>query len=117
MYDLIVIGGGIAGYTAAEDASKAGKKVLLIEKDLMGGTCLNRGCIPSKMCLHYGKLKYEFLRMCSDDLSDVHYLTSKKLYTEIDTKVSMIRNSLEKRLNGYGISIVNGSATIISEKK
>ncbi|HPQ38393.1 MAG TPA: NAD(P)/FAD-dependent oxidoreductase [Synergistaceae bacterium] len=48
LYDLIVIGGGPGGYRAAELAGRAGLSTLLVEKDLLGGTCLNRGCIPTK---------------------------------------------------------------------
>ena len=45
---ILVIGGGPGGYTAAIRAAQLGAKVSLIEKDLVGGTCLNRGCIPTK---------------------------------------------------------------------
>lgn len=48
VYDLIVLGGGPGGYRAAELASQAGLKTVLVEKDRLGGTCLNRGCIPTK---------------------------------------------------------------------
>lgn len=54
-YDLIVIGGGPAGYTSAERAGAHGMKVLLIEKAELGGTCLNRGCIPTKSLLQSSK--------------------------------------------------------------
>ncbi|MDR0406001.1 MAG: dihydrolipoyl dehydrogenase [Clostridiales bacterium] len=56
MYDLIVLGGGPAGYLAAERAGHAGLKVLLIEKRALGGVCLNEGCIPSKALLHSAKV-------------------------------------------------------------
>ena len=51
MYDLIVIGGGPGGYEAAIHAGKMGKKVALVEKQWIGGTCLNVGCIPAKTFL------------------------------------------------------------------
>jgi dihydrolipoamide dehydrogenase len=51
-FDLVVIGGGPAGYLAAARAAKLGGKVALIEKDGLGGTCLNRGCIPTKTLIH-----------------------------------------------------------------
>ncbi len=51
-YDIIVIGGGPAGYVAAIRASQLGAKVALVEKKALGGTCLNRGCIPTKAFLH-----------------------------------------------------------------
>ncbi|MTB07082.1 MAG: FAD-dependent oxidoreductase, partial [Actinobacteria bacterium] len=50
-FDLIVIGGGPAGYGAAFYAASAGLQVALVERDIIGGTCLNRGCIPAKAFL------------------------------------------------------------------
>src|SRR5664279_2686143 len=55
-YDVIVIGGGPGGYIAAERLGHAGKKVLLAEKEFVGGTCLNVGCIPTKSLLNSAKL-------------------------------------------------------------
>lgn len=54
-YQVIIIGGGPAGYTAAEAAGKAGLSVLLIEKNNLGGVCLNEGCIPTKTLLYSAK--------------------------------------------------------------
>ena len=56
IYDLIIIGGGPAGYLAAERAGHEGLKVLLIEKRYVGGVCLNEGCIPSKALLYSAKI-------------------------------------------------------------
>ena len=55
MYDLIIIGGGPAGYVAAERAGHKGLSVLLFEKKSMGGVCLNEGCIPTKTMLYSAK--------------------------------------------------------------
>ncbi|MCI8416874.1 MAG: dihydrolipoyl dehydrogenase [Lachnospiraceae bacterium] len=54
--DVLVLGGGPGGYLAAERAAQGGKKVTLIEKRALGGTCLNEGCVPSKALLNSGKL-------------------------------------------------------------
>lgn len=54
-YDVIVLGGGPGGYISAERLGHAGKKVLLIEADALGGTCLNVGCIPTKALLNAAK--------------------------------------------------------------
>ena len=54
-YQVIIIGGGPAGYTAAEAAAKGGLSVLLIEKNSLGGVCLNEGCIPTKTLLYSAK--------------------------------------------------------------
>lgn len=56
MYDIIIIGAGPGGYVAAERAGKLGKSVLIVEKEQLGGVCLNRGCIPTKTLLHSSKL-------------------------------------------------------------
>ena len=55
-YDLIVIGGGPAGYLGAERAARAGLRTMVIEKQYIGGVCLNVGCIPSKTLLYSAKL-------------------------------------------------------------
>jgi len=56
MYDVIIIGGGPGGYLAAERLGHRGKQVLLAEKQYLGGTCLNVGCIPTKSLLNSAKL-------------------------------------------------------------
>ncbi len=55
-FDLIVVGSGPGGYVAAERAGALGKKVLIIEKEHLGGVCTNRGCIPTKSLLNSAKL-------------------------------------------------------------
>ena len=56
MYDLIILGGGPAGYLAAERAGHAGLRVALVEERALGGVCLNEGCIPTKTLLYSAKL-------------------------------------------------------------
>ncbi|HOX92993.1 MAG TPA: FAD-dependent oxidoreductase, partial [Spirochaetales bacterium] len=55
MFDIVILGGGPGGYVAAEKAASLGMSVALIEKDALGGTCLNRGCIPTKSLLNSAK--------------------------------------------------------------
>ena len=55
-YDIAIIGGGPAGYTAAERAAAGGLKTVLFEKKAIGGVCLNEGCIPTKTLLYSAKL-------------------------------------------------------------
>jgi pyruvate/2-oxoglutarate dehydrogenase complex dihydrolipoamide dehydrogenase (E3) component len=54
-YDLLIIGGGAVGSAAATPVAKGGRRVALIERDTMGGTCLNYGCDPTKTLLHLGQ--------------------------------------------------------------
>ncbi|MGH3304792.1 MAG: FAD-dependent oxidoreductase, partial [Streptosporangiaceae bacterium] len=51
-YDLVILGGGSGGYACALRAAELGKRVALVERDKVGGTCLHRGCIPTKALLH-----------------------------------------------------------------
>ena len=55
-YQVAIIGGGPAGYTAAEAAARAGLSVVLFEKRALGGVCLNEGCIPTKTLLYSAKV-------------------------------------------------------------
>ena len=58
-YDLLVIGAGAAGSSAASDARKNGRRVALVERNILGGTCLNYGCDPTKRLLHTARLLYQ----------------------------------------------------------
>ena len=65
MYDLIILGGGPAGYNAAERAGHAGLKTVLIEERSLGGVCLNEGCIPTKTLLYSAKI-YDYAKHSAD---------------------------------------------------
>ena len=56
MYELIILGGGPAGYNAAERAAEGGLSTLVIEERALGGVCLNEGCIPTKTLLYSAKI-------------------------------------------------------------
>ena len=112
-YDVAIIGGGPAGYSAAESLMKAGKSVVLFEKENMGGVCLNEGCIPTKTLLYSAKLlegaklnsKYGIITPAvSFDFSKIMSRKSKvvrKLVLGVKTK-----------LKSPLIEIINGEATI-----
>lgn len=55
-YDIVILGGGSGGYACALRAAELGKRVVLIEQDKVGGTCLHRGCIPTKALLHAAEI-------------------------------------------------------------
>ena len=65
MYDLIILGGGPAGYNAADHAGHAGLKTLVIEERALGGVCLNEGCVPTKTLLYSAKI-YDYAKHSAD---------------------------------------------------
>lgn len=112
-YDLIVIGGGPAGYLAAERAGKAGLETLLIEERSVGGVCLNEGCIPSKTLLYSAKLldgaKYgEKYGISAKDLSLDHRTVVARKNRVVKSLVAGVKNSLRKN----GVQLVKGAGEI-----
>lgn len=112
--DLIVIGGGPGGYTAAIRAAQSGLKVLLIEKDSMGGTCLNRGCISTKSFVHDAKLfhaaKSSSLLKGAQGLSmDYGKMAARK--REV---VKGLVGGLEAIIRSNGIQIVSGRGELLA---
>ena len=63
LFDLIIIGAGPGGYAAAEHAAKFGMKTAVIEERELGGTCINRGCIPTKSLIYAARL-YSIMNHC-----------------------------------------------------
>ena len=117
-YDLGIVGAGPAGYTAAFEARKCGKSVVLFEKDLIGGVCLNRGCIPTKTILHSAELFEEMKNSnilgieCTDLKVDLEKVMAHK-----DEVVAKLRRNLELALKNAGVVVVQEYANIIDAKK
>lgn len=111
MFDFGIIGGGPAGYSAGLSLAKKGYKVVLFEKDKLGGTCLNKGCIPTKSMLHsseeYKKLKT--LHEIGIDI-DLKSFNFSKIAEKRDLTVEKIRKSLELSIKNSGITVVNAEA-------
>ena len=113
-YDLIVIGGGPAGYLAAERAGAEGLSTLLIEKRFIGGVCLNEGCIPSKALLHCGhvyenaKEGKEFGVSVDNITIDQKYVIERKNKI-VNTLVSGIKGKLKKNK----VTVVMAEAKIV----
>jgi dihydrolipoamide dehydrogenase len=90
-YDLVVLGGGSGGYACALRAAELGKRVALIEKDKVGGTCLHRGCIPTKALLHAAEI--------ADHARDSASVGVRTSYDGIDAPaVQSYKNSVVDRL-------------------
>lgn len=114
-FDLGIIGGGPAGYTAAFQSRSKGLSVVLFEKDKVGGVCLNRGCIPTKAILHSAELYEEIksateLGITAENLS----FDYSKVVERKDKIVEKLRKSLELSLKNSGVVVVNAEAKIPS---
>lgn len=112
-FDLGIIGGGPAGYTAAFQARAKGLSVVLFEKDKVGGVCLNRGCIPTKAILHSAEL-YEEMKSAQDLGITAENLSFDyaKVVERKDKVVEKLRKSLELSLKNAGVVVVNSKAEI-----
>lgn len=115
-YQVAIIGGGPAGYTAAETAGKAGLSVVLFEKQSLGGVCLNEGCIPTKTLLYSAKT-YDGARHASKYAVNVPEV-SFDLPKIIARKQKVVRKlvlGVKGKLTAHGVTIVTGAATIIDK--
>lgn len=113
-YQVIIIGGGPAGYTAAETAGKAGLNVLLIEKNSLGGVCLNEGCIPTKTLLYSAKV-YDSARTASKyavSISDSSFDLSKIIVRK-NKVVRKLVLGVKAKLTSANVTVVTGEAEII----
>ena len=116
-YQLIVIGAGPGGYEAAMAASKLGLKTAVIEKRELGGTCLNRGCIPTKALLHASETYRQALS--SDSLgihtSDVS-VDIQQLYQYKDQTVEKLRTGVQTLLKAAKVDVIQGRAKINNDR-
>ncbi len=114
-YFLAIIGGGPAGYTAAEKASKAGKDVILFEQNAVGGTCLNVGCIPTKSLLYGAKQYYNATH------ANKYGVTAENVTFDFAAmqkrKTIVVRKlvaGIKQRLNNEHCTLVSGFAKVES---
>ncbi len=113
-YDLIVIGAGPGGYDAAIFAAKKGLKTLLIEKDSLGGTCLNRGCIPTKTYLHAVKSIEAIKEGAISGIQVNDYsIDLKQMHTHKNEVVMRLRSGIETLLKKNKVEVRYGQAQII----
>lgn len=113
-FDYGIIGGGPAGYTAAMTLAKQGFKVILFEKDKLGGTCLNRGCIPTKSMLHSSEIYRQAFESASELGIEVNLknFDFKKVIEKRILTIEKIRKSLELAVKNSGVNIVYAKAQI-----
>lgn len=113
LYDLIVIGGGPAGYLGAERAGHAGLRTMLIEKRSLGGVCLNEGCIPSKTLLHSAKI-YDYARSSQKYGVSAENVTldHSAVLARKNKIVRILTAGIRSQLKSNHVDIIQGSAEI-----
>ncbi|KAL5163399.1 Dihydrolipoyl dehydrogenase 1, chloroplastic [Glycine soja] len=120
-YDLLIIGAGVGGHGAALHAVEKGLKTAIVEGDVVGGTCVNRGCVPSKALLAVsGRMR---------ELKSDHHLKSFGLQVSAagydrqgvadhaNNLASKIRNNLTNSMKALGVDILTGFGTILGPQK
>ncbi len=115
-FDLVVLGGGSGGYAAGLRAAQLGLKVALIEKDKLGGTCLHRGCIPTKALLHAGEIAdnarhaTEFGVKAEFQSIDMVGVNSYK-----DGVIAKLHKGLQGLVKSRNITYVEGSGKLVAK--
>jgi dihydrolipoamide dehydrogenase len=116
-YDVVVIGGGPGGYVAAIRASQLGCTVALVESEHLGGTCLNRGCIPSKTLLRHAEVIEQIEQAKSWGIETGSLTFSfEKMMKRKDKVIQTLRSGITGLLKKGNITFFNGQATV-DEKK
>ena len=116
MYDLAIIGAGWAGFNASLKARQSGLKVILIDKSLLGGTCLNLGCIPTKTLIQSAKV-FSLVKKSSDfginvPIPAVDFL---KIQERKDKIIQQLRTGMQQMLKG--IDYLPGEARLVSNQE
>ena len=106
--DLLVVGGGPGGYTAAIRGAQKGLNTILLERGALGGTCLNRGCIPTKILLE-DALMIAAVRNCSFLRGDMK-INRQRITERKDLLAEGSRAGITKTLTGNGVKILRGAA-------
>ncbi|TFB19540.1 dihydrolipoyl dehydrogenase [Filobacillus milosensis] len=116
--DLIVVGGGPGGYTAAIRAAQLGLQVTLVEETDLGGICLNRGCIPSKVWTHTGKKISEVPQMQEMGIGvNEPELDLDKLLTYKNKITEQLQKGVQSLCQGNKIEVLKGKATFTAEDR
>lgn len=116
--DIIVIGGGPAGYVAAITAAQQGKKVVLVEEAHLGGTCLNVGCIPTKALLRTAGLFRQLQELKNFGLAAANPAYEwSRVQARKDAVVNTLRNGVRQLLQANGVEVVEGRARFVDTKR
>ena len=117
-YDVVIIGGGPAGYMAANKAAQRRAKVALVEKDLIGGTCVNRGCVPTKALVNLGKSLKSTTRLLNIGVTnDVSKLNFQKVMDEARCVSLEMRSQIEEMIQHNGVDVIRGEGRLSGERR
>lgn len=117
-YDIAIIGGGPAGYNAAERAAENGLQTVLFEKNAVGGVCLNEGCIPTKTLLYSAKT-YDNIKSASKygiTVDGTPNFDLEKIISRKNKVVKKLTAGVAYKLNYVGVTTVAGTAFIMDEQ-
>lgn len=115
-YDLCIIGAGPGGYVAAIRARQLGARVALVEKERIGGTCLNHGCIPTKALVSQAELYQEMLRAAEfgiDVEGTVRVNFARMMARKAEVTETLVRG-VEELVAGHGVDVYSGVGTLLT---
>ncbi|OUS92625.1 dihydrolipoyl dehydrogenase [Rhodococcus sp. NCIMB 12038] len=112
--DVVILGGGSGGYAAAIRSAELGRSVILIEENELGGTCLHKGCIPTKALLHSAEVA-DSARTAAQFGVDVTFggVDLEKVLSYQNTIVTRLHKGLQGLVDSYGITVVNGRGRLV----
>lgn len=114
--DLLVIGAGPGGYTAAIRGAQRGLDVILVDKEELGGTCLNRGCIPAKALIHASKFHHEIQDWNEIGIkAECEEIDFSEIMNWKDSVVEELNTGLKHILDREGVEVMRGEARFIDE--
>jgi dihydrolipoamide dehydrogenase len=115
-FDLVILGGGSGGYASALRAAQLGLSVVLIEKEKLGGTCLHKGCIPTKALLHAGEIADNARHAAEFGVkADFHAMDMSAVNAYKDGVVSKLHKGLQGLVKSRNITYVEGTGKLISK--
>jgi dihydrolipoamide dehydrogenase len=114
-YDIVILGGGSGGYACALRASELGRRVALIERDKVGGTCLHRGCIPTKALLHAAEIADQARAGAGFGVpTALGAIDGPALSAYLDTVVSQLWKGLTGLVASRRIDVIEGAGRLVS---
>src|SRR5262249_27575872 len=117
MYDVAIVGGGPGGYTCAIRAAQLGGRVCLIERNGLGGTCTQRGCIPTKYLHSLGDIVRRSRNAKKSGLNIQIELDYKLMKSKMQATVSRLASGIKLLLKRNGVDLIDGTGQIDSKSE